>query len=50
MLRATLPNGATIYYYVYPSFDADPSMTMNENMTNSATFSLIGDLTRYEAT
>lgn len=49
VLRATLPNGAELYYYVYPSFDADPSLTMNENMTNTATFSLIGDLTRYEA-
>lgn len=47
VLRATLPNGALLYYNVYPSFDADPSLTMNENMTNMATFSLQGDLTRF---
>lgn len=50
VLRATLPNGAQMFYPVYPSFDADPSLTMNENMTNTATFSLAGDFTRYEAT
>lgn len=50
VLRATLPNGAQMFYPVYPSFDADPSLTMNENMTNAATFSLAGDFTRYEAT
>jgi len=49
VLRATLPNGAVIYYSVYPSFDADPSLTMNENMTNSATFSLLSRLTRYDS-
>lgn len=49
VLRATLPNGALIYYHVYPSFDADPSLTLNENMTNTATFSLMGDLTRYNS-
>lgn len=50
VLRATLPNGAQMFYPVYPSFDADPSLTMNENMTNVATFSLAGDFTRYEPT
>ena len=49
VLRATLPNGAIILYYVYPSFDADPSLTMNENMTNTATFSQISRFTRYES-
>lgn len=49
VLRATLPNGAQLFYGVYPSFDADPSLTMNENMTNAATFSLNSELTRYEA-
>src|SRR5690606_41188686 len=24
--RATLPNGVQLYYYVYPSFDGDPSL------------------------
>jgi tail tube protein len=50
VLRATLPNGAQMFYPVYPSFDADPSLTMNENMKNIATFSLNGEMTRYEAT
>lgn len=49
VLRAALPNGAKIYYPVYPSFDADPSMSINENMQNTATFSMAGKLTRYEA-
>lgn len=49
VLRATLPTGALIFYSVYPSFDADPSLTMNENMTNAASFSLISDLTRYDS-
>lgn len=49
VLRAALPNGASIYYPVYPSFDADPSLTMNENMQNTATFSMAGKFTRYEA-
>lgn len=50
VLRATLPNGAVLFYAVDVAFDDDPSMTMNENMTNSATFSLNSELTRYEAT
>lgn len=48
-LRAVLPSGVSLYYYVYPSFDGDPSMTMNENMTNVATFSMISPVIRYEA-
>lgn len=48
VLRALLPNGAILLYYVYPSFDADPSLPMNENMTNTATFSQISRFTRYE--
>jgi hypothetical protein len=47
VLRATLPNGALLYYGVYPSFDEDPSLDANENMTNKATFSLNSALTRY---
>ncbi len=47
VLRATLPSGGLLYYGVYPSFDADPSLVMNENMTNKATFSLNSPLTRY---
>lgn len=48
VLRATLPNGVVFYYFVYPSFDGDPSMTINENMDNTATFSLTSDFTRYD--
>lgn len=47
VLRAVLPSGDTIYYNVYPSFDSDPSMDLNQNMHNTATFSLIAKLTRY---
>lgn len=49
ILRATLPNGAQLFYAVDVAFDDDPSMTLNENMTNVATFSLNSELTRYEA-
>ncbi len=49
VLRALLPNGAKLFYYVYPSFDADPSLAMNENMVNTATFSQISRFTRYES-
>jgi hypothetical protein len=48
VLRAVLPGGVKFYYWVYPSFDPDPSMSLNQNMQNTATFSLISDLTRYE--
>jgi len=47
VLRAVLPSGDTLYYAVYPSFDADPSMDLNKNMENTATFSLVSPLTRY---
>lgn len=47
VLRAVLPSGAELYYLVYPSFDADPSMELNKNMQNTATFSLISKFTRY---
>lgn len=47
VLRAVLPNGKELYYYVYPSFDKDPSMDLNKNMENTATFSLISQLTQY---
>jgi hypothetical protein len=48
VLRAVVPNGDELYYLVYPSFDADPSMDLNKNMANTATFSLISPFTRYE--
>lgn len=49
ILRATLPTGVELLYPVYPSFDADPSFTLNQNMQNVATFSLAGTFTRIEA-
>jgi hypothetical protein len=49
VLRAVLPNNSILYYLVYPSFDSDPSMDLNQNMSNTATFSLISKLTRYDA-
>lgn len=49
VLKAVLPSGDTLYYAVYPSFDADPSMDLNKNMENTATFSLVSPLTRYAA-
>jgi hypothetical protein len=49
VLRATLPNDDVLYYGVYPSFDDDPSMTIDENMTNTATFSMTAGFTRYAA-
>lgn len=49
ILRAKLPNGAELYYVVYPSFDADPGMELNKNMSNIATFSLVSKFTRYAA-
>lgn len=47
VLRARLPNGDALYYLVYPSFDADPSMTLDQNMQNAATFSMTSEFTRY---
>lgn len=49
VLKAALPNGKKLYYPVYPSFDADPTMVMNQNMQNIATFSLAGKFTSYGA-
>lgn len=48
VLRAKLSNGSELYYYVFPSFDSDPNMTINENMRVKATFSFIGDMTRFD--
>lgn len=49
VLRETLPNGDVIYYYGYISFNKVPSKVINENMTNTATFSLLADPIRYAA-
>ncbi len=49
VLRETLPNGDVLYYYGYVSFNKETSKTLNENMTNTATFSLLADSIRYDA-
>ena len=41
------PNHDELYYLVYPSFDSDPSMELDANMQNTATFSMMSDFTRY---
>lgn len=49
VLRELLPGGDAIYYYGYISFNKVPTKTINENMTVSATFSLLSDPVRYAA-
>jgi hypothetical protein len=49
VLREILPNGDTFYYFGYLAFNKVASKTMNENMTNTATFSLLTDPIRYDA-
>lgn len=49
VVKAQLPNNAILLYYAYPSFDADPSMELNKNMANKATFSMISEFTRYNS-
>lgn len=48
-LRAQMPNGSVIYYYGYISFNETPSMTKNNVMACSATFSLMSMPVRYAA-
>lgn len=49
VVRGVLPNGSTMFYYAYPSFNKVPVGQVNENLQNSAVFSLIADPIRYEA-
>ncbi|ANN66470.1 phage tail protein [Bordetella bronchialis] len=49
VVRGILPNGAVLLYYAYPSFNKVPTGTVNENLQNTATFSLLADPIRYEA-
>lgn len=49
VLRETLPAGDIIYYYGEISFNKVPTKTINENMTVTATFSLLADPVRYSA-
>jgi hypothetical protein len=49
VIRATLPNGAVILYYGYPSFNKVPTGAVNVNLQNTFTLSLLADPIRYEA-
>lgn len=49
VLRCKLPDGDVIYRYGYFSFDADPTMTANNPMGNTATFTSLGDSILVEA-
>lgn len=49
VMRETLPNGDTIYYAGYLSFNKEPTRTLNEFMSNQMTFSLSSDSIRYPA-
>lgn len=47
-LRATLPGGSVLYYSAYVGFDGEPSLTINENMKTTGSFSLASPFsTRY---
>jgi hypothetical protein len=48
-LRATLPNGAVIYWGVYVGFDGEPSFTINENQKVILSLSLASTNQRYSA-
>lgn len=47
VLRETLPNGDLLLFYGYISFNKVPTHTVDENMTVTATFSLLSDPIRY---
>ena len=47
VVRETLPDGDYIYHYGYVSFDKEPSRVIDENMTNTLTFSPLCDSIRY---
>lgn len=49
ILRESLPNGDVLYYVGWFSFKKTASKTLNEFMTNQATFSLTSDSVRYDA-
>lgn len=48
-LKVTFPNGAVLLYNGYVSFNETPSMTKNEVMAVTATFSLLSRPVRYAA-
>lgn len=48
VLRCKLPDGDTLYWYGYLSFDGDPSIAANTPMQNTMTFTAISDATLVE--
>mgnify|MGYP000865723921 FL=1 len=50
VIRCKLPDGDTIYRYGYISFDGDPTMSANNPMGNTATFTSLGRAILVEAT
>lgn len=49
VLRCKLPDGDIIYRYGYLSFDGDPTMSVNNPMGNTMTFTALGDSILVEA-
>lgn len=49
VIRCKLPDGDTLYRYGYVSFDGDPSMSANNPMQNTATFTSLGEAILVEA-
>ncbi len=49
VLRIRLPDGDTMYRYGYMSFDSDPTMSANNPMQVTMTFSALADSTMVEA-
>ena len=49
ILRAKLPGGDRLYWYGYMSFDGDPSITSNNPMGNTMSFTALSDSTLVEA-
>lgn len=49
VLRIRLPDGDTMYRYGYMSFDGDPTISANNPMQVTMTFSSLGDVTMVEA-
>lgn len=49
VLRCKLPDGDVLYRYGYLSFDGDPSITANNPMGNTATFTSLGQSSLVEA-
>lgn len=49
ILRAKLPGGDRLYWYGYMSFDGDPSISSNNPMGNTMSFTALSDSTLVEA-